>query len=90
MAIETMSYRSFTMRDGRTASGCISIIAETGRLEGVRLRLRDSDENVREYLTPRGRGQSFRSTLSGEEETRPQMVRILREAFDQWFHATSL
>ncbi len=82
MAIETMSYHLVSLGDGRKASGCMSIKAD-GRLEGVRLRFNDSEGTVREYLATAG-GHSFRSILTGEKETKPEMLCILRETFDRW------
>ena len=89
MLLNTMLYRRFGMADGRNASGCLSIVAETARLAGVRLRLKDFDDNVCEYLATPG-GHVFRSALSGERETRPEMLAALREAFNQWCRVTSL
>jgi len=89
MAIEAMSYRRVALADGRMASGFMSIIRETGRLEGVRLRVEDPDDGDREYLA-KTNGRSFRCVLTGEMETRPEMLALLREAFDQWHRASSL
>lgn len=89
MAIEVMSYRRVTLPGGRMASGYMSIIQESGRLEGVRLRVEDQVDGVREYLA-KTNGRSFRCALTGEMETRPEMLAVLRDAFEQWHRASSL
>jgi hypothetical protein len=89
MAIEVMSYRRVTLPGGRMASGHMSIIQESGRLEGVRLRVEDQVDGVCEYLA-KTNGRSFRSVLTGEMETRPEMLAVLRETFEQWHRASSL
>jgi hypothetical protein len=82
MATETMSFHRFRLADGQMANGWMSI-KSNARLEGVRLRVKDFDGNVCEYLA-KANGISFRSILSDENEKRPEMVRMLREAFDEW------